>query len=362
MDDRVVAAGSDPRRLLVFTDAQLIAGAEQAVAIVVSRLPLCVHVTVIGDKPEIVGWIASHRPGCETVIAPPLSTIRHMRHAPRVRRLIKSCAPTAIHLNKTEVAGLRYPELLCRLMGYDVVSVVHHVEPPVTTVARRLTRVLASMSSAVVAVSTQLAGQLAEILDVTTDRITVIPNAVEPVAFERDADVDRFTIGVLSRFVAHKCLDHILEAAAKVPEANLVIGGSGPMEESLRDQADELGIADRTTFLGWVDPDEVFRRSDIVALASRIEGHPLTLLDAQARGIPAVATDVGGVSDIVVDDETGFVIPFGDIDAMAQAFGRLADDPELVERLGAAARRRAENGYTPDDMAASYLRLYWPCP
>lgn len=316
----------------------------------------------MGPDVEILNWIASHREGSAVVVTPPLSTIRHLRYAPTIRRLVKEVDPTAVHLNKTEVAGLRYIELLCRLLGRRVVSVVHHVEPPVTTVARLLTRALALRAESVVAVSEATAIELGGILGLESSPIVVIPNAVESSTMEHRPNPDRFTVGVLSRFVAHKCIDHILEAAAKVPDVHLIIGGSGPTEHSLLALTERLGLEDRTEFVGWVDPDEVLSRSDVVALASRIEGHPLTLLDAQARGIPVVATDVGGVAEIVDDGETGYVLPYGDIDAMAAAFDRLVHDPELMEKLGSAARHRSESGYGPNDMAASYLRLYWPCP
>lgn len=339
----------------------MIAGAEQALAVLVSRLPSNMEVTIIGPDRRIVEWVASHRDGCAVVVSPPLSTVRHLRNFTALRRTVMTLDPTAVHLNKTEVAGLRYVEMLCRSLNCRVVSVVHHVERPVTTTARWLTRRLAGRASAVVAVSEAVVAELGVMLGLATDDITVIPNAVELPPVEHRASSERFTIGVLSRFVPHKCLDHILRAAAKVPDADLLIGGSGPSKDELVRLSHDLGIAERVDFLGWVDPDEVLDRCDIVALASRIEGHPVALLDAQARGIPAVATEVGGVGDIVVDGETGYVVPQGDIEAMATAFTRLVDDPALVSELGAAARRRAEAGYRPSDMARSYLQLYWPC-
>lgn len=360
MDDRIVGAGRAARHLVVYTDATTIAGAEHAVGILIAHLPPDIEVTVVGPDPAITTWIASHRAGCRVAEAPPLSTIRHLHNANGVRRALKVLGPTAIHLNKTEVAGLRYVELVCRALGCRVVSVVHHVERPVTPTARWLTGRLAATGSATVAVSSALAVQLGEILGLEPGRISAIPNAVETSDAVHEPDPSRFTIGVLSRFVAHKCLDHILEAVAKVPDAHLVIGGSGPDRDDLERLTAELGIDDRVEFLGWVDPDEVLNRCNIVALASRIEGHPLTLLDAHARGIPAVATDVGGVAEIVADGETGYIVPYGDIEAMAAAFTRLAADPALVEQMGAAARRRTETGYGPDAMAAAYLELYWP--
>lgn len=360
MDDRIVGAAPEAHHLVVYTDAATIAGAEHAVGILIAHLPPDIDVTIVGPDPAITAWIAAHREGCKLVETPSLSTIRHLHHALEVRRALNELKPTAIHLNKTEVAGLRYVELACRTLGCRVVSVVHHVERPVTPAARWLTRRLAASGSATVAVSSALAVQLGKILGLEPGRISAIPNAVEIPEADHRPDPSRFTIGVLSRFVPHKCLDHILTAAAKVPDAHLLIGGSGPDRADLERLAADLGIDDRVEFLGWVDPNEVLSQCDIVALASRIEGHPLTLLDAQARGIPAVATDVGGVAEIVANGETGYTVPYGDIEAMAAAFTRLAGDPALVKQMGATARRQAEAGYGPDAMASAYANLYWP--
>jgi glycosyltransferase involved in cell wall biosynthesis len=122
--------------------------------------------------------------------------------------------------------------------------------------------------------------------------------------------------------------------------------------------ADSLGIASRTSFLGTRrDVPALLPGLDVACLSSVHEGVPIALIEAMAAGVPVVATDCGGVRDIVADGEQGFVVPVGDRDALADRLRLLAEDPETRARLGKGGRVRAEQEFGIERTARAYESL-----
>ena len=357
MTNRTAAPGARSEHVVAYSDASTVAGAERVLATTIAHLPADLQVTIAGPSAEVVEWIASHRPGCQVAAMPPFAGRRDLHRGWKLWRALRRLSPTTIHLNKNEVAGLRYVEVLCQLARIPVVSVVHSPRPPSTRIARWLCRRLASRAAATVTVSRAGSSQLAAMLDLDPTEVTTIPNAVEPLSLSVE-DHDGFTIGVVARLVPHKCVDLVLDAVAAVPDVAVLIGGDGPARRPLEMRAERLGLADRVEFLGWADPGDVLGRSDAVALVSEVEGQPLSLLDARAAGLPVIATDVGGVSEIVVDGETGMLVPIDDVDALVSAIQALATDHELAVRMGRAARQHHAESGGPAAMATAYRRLY----
>lgn len=118
--------------------------------------------------------------------------------------------------------------------------------------------------------------------------------------------------------------------------------GAGPLESRLRAHADELGVTDSVLFAGSrPDVPALLPGLDVFTLSSRQEGLPVALMEAMTSGLPAVVTRVGGMPEVLDDGDQGLLVEPGDPAALAAALGRLADDRELRERLGAAARERA---------------------
>lgn len=132
--------------------------------------------------------------------------------------------------------------------------------------------------------------------------------------------------------------------ARKRPGAVLVIAGGGPDQEVLRRLAAELGIADRVRFLGAVSAAEIpahYAASDLFALSSVYEGNARVLAEASAAGLPIVATETSGTRDSVLDGDTGFVIPQGDVDQMADRVLELLSDRTRAQAMGSRGRVHA---------------------
>ncbi len=185
--------------------------------------------------------------------------------------------------------------------------------------------------------------------------------AIRPEAPVRGGD--SVVIGAAGRLVKLKGYDHLLRAFAALsrefPALRLEIAGLGEEQPALENLARSLGIAGRVTFPGWQDDlVPAFSRWHIFAHPSLEDGLSISVLEAQAHGIPAVASRVGGVPEAIADGETGLLVPPGDAEAFAAALRRLAADPVLRLRMGAAARRRAIEKFSDQRSASEVAAIY----
>ena len=159
----------------------------------------------------------------------------------------------------------------------------------------------------------------------------------------------------LGRLKRYKGVHHVIQAFARLahPTAVLEIAGAGDYRPALERLASSLDLKDRVRFLGRIPEAEklaLLRRAWALVLASPKEGWGITNLEAAACATPVVASDSPGIRESVRDGETGFLVPHGNVAAMAEAMGSLASSLPLVRRLGDRARRFAE-GFTWDRAA-----------
>ncbi|HUF27177.1 MAG TPA: glycosyltransferase family 4 protein [Gemmatimonadaceae bacterium] len=151
----------------------------------------------------------------------------------------------------------------------------------------------------------------------------------------------------LGRLKKYKGVDIVIRAFASLgrADATLAIAGTGDHRRALERLVASLDLGTRVQFLGFIGEDEklaLLRRAWAMAFASPKEGWGITNLESAACGTPVVASDSPGLRESVRHGETGFLVPHGDVEAMAAAFGRLAASPSLVASLGAQGRRFAE--------------------
>ena len=166
----------------------------------------------------------------------------------------------------------------------------------------------------------------------------------------------------VGRLVPVKRLDVLLRAVAEAVSRGaalrLALVGDGEMRSDLEGLAAELGLTGRVVFMGYRrDLPRIFAAADVAALSSISEGTPVSLIEAAAAGVPAVATAVGGVSE-VVSSETGFVVRPDDLSGFAEALTRLAGDAALRRRMGSRARERALAHYPIERLVRDIDSLY----
>jgi glycosyltransferase involved in cell wall biosynthesis len=160
-----------------------------------------------------------------------------------------------------------------------------------------------------------------------------------------------------------KSVDLFVRAAAIVdrlmPEARLAVVGNGEERDELVALAKALGVSERLRFVPFKAPAaRSLAAADLFVLSSAWEGLPISILEAQACGVPQVATDVGGTSEALAHGETGLMVPPGDPEAMAHAIVTILRDPELRARMSAASRRRQARLFGLQRMVDATAEVY----
>jgi glycosyltransferase involved in cell wall biosynthesis len=197
------------------------------------------------------------------------------------------------------------------------------------------------------------------------DRIHVIPNfgglpRGEPIPRNDYRTPDGAPLLIaLGRLIEKKGFDVLLCALAKLPEGYLWLAGSGALADSLRAQAERLGVADRVRFLGWFDKQErLFAAADICVIPSRSEPFGNVVVEAWAAGCPLVATRSEGPGLIATDGVDALLVPVDDADALASAIGKLIQDPSLRLMLAENGQRTHQERYSEEAICSRYVSLF----
>jgi len=171
-------------------------------------------------------------------------------------------------------------------------------------------------------------------------------------------------VGIISYLRTYKGHEYFIEAAGRIAaqrdDVTFVIVGEGPEEQSIRRRIEQSGWAARIRLLGFRDDLlDVFRSLDVFAIPS-VEGDtiPQVLMQALALGIPVVSTTVGSIPDVVIDGETGYVVPPRDGRALGDRIAHLLGDAGLRSRLGANGRALVEESYSIDKMLDRMEAVY----
>lgn len=198
-----------------------------------------------------------------------------------------------------------------------------------------------------------------------SERAHYLPNfaKLDPLpAYPRDrlsTPPDAPVILALGRLHPNKAFDVLIDALPGVPSAILWLAGAGPLEEDLREQAAERGVADRIRFLGWIDnPAPYYAACDIVAISARHEPLGNVVLEGWAAGKPVAAAASQGPGQLIRDGETGLLVPVDDATALGAALQRLVSEPELRATLVDAGRREYESHYTEEAVVRQYLEFF----
>ena len=223
----------------------------------------------------------------------------------------------------------------------------------------------------IVCVSDSVMAWHSALADLPESRYQVIPNGIDVAAFARDESTrvayrkqwgvgaDETVALFVGRLDRQKGIDTLLAAMAKVgPPVRLILAGDGPMRRRV-EAVCRSSKGRRCQWIGFTqDVRGVLPAGDFFVLPSRTEGWPLALGEAMAAGLPTVTTDAPGIRDVIVRDQTGLVVPIEDPAALAEAMGRMGDDANLRQRLGATGRDRIANDFGIGAMIEGHERLY----
>lgn len=193
------------------------------------------------------------------------------------------------------------------------------------------------------------------------DRITVLPNAIKmPASYQKQYGVHKLLF--LGRLCREKGIGELLsvmpELQRRFPDVKLYLGGIWE-NESLKKRM--LSMGDCVTDLGWVsgsDKQRILRECDILVMPSYFEGQPVSILEAMANACGIVASDTGGIPDMIVDGQTGLLVPPKDAKALEKGILRLLEDSGLCRTLGENARQKAEAEFSMENNIKRLLTVY----
>jgi glycosyltransferase involved in cell wall biosynthesis len=294
------------------------------------------------------------------------------RHA-RLRSLYAEQQVDLVHFHRPVAGGQASPARAARLAGVSAtVATYHQVQPNRLPAKSRIVNAVTQrcMIEDIIAVSAGVKASLGAAAGLDNRRIQVVHNGVDDIP---DGTISgdlpervegEIRIGYFGRLSPEKGVSCLLDGmallAAGHPEARLLIAGDGPERAELEARAIRLGIVHRVRFLGFrSDARRLMAQVDIVAHVPVYEGFGIVAIEAMACHRPVVANDApGGLSEIVLDGETGLIVPSSSPSAVAEAIGRLIADPEERDRLGRNGRARFEQEFSARQMTTRTAAIY----
>jgi len=204
-------------------------------------------------------------------------------------------------------------------------------------------------------------------------RITKVYNGIEldefesgngyPIMEEFNVSSSNPLIGIIGRLVFEKGLPFLLQAIPKVteifPDARFLIVGDGPLRTELEDLVSRLNIYENCIFTGFRrDIPDILSAIDMLVMSSLYEGMPMVILEAMAASRPIIATNVGGIPELVKDGETGILVLPKDVDALAESIIHLLKSKEKAKQMGLAGRKRVEEHFDVNVMVRKTEEVY----
>jgi len=292
-----------------------------------------------------------------------ISPLKDLRARRQLWEIVDQYNPDLIH-SHTFKAGLLVRSKRTSIPIIHTFHGHHLYDPDYGIVARvvinAIERVLAKRSRKILTIGSRVGKELLDVgIGKKSQYQSISPGVRVPILSDRSKIVKRFSLNPdclyvlwMGRLTRVKRPDRVIELAKRFPEVNFIMAGDGELKEEL-----EAKSAKNVKFLGVQSSDEMFSLADIVLLTSDSEGMPLTLIEGQMAGVPAIATDVGSVSEIVENEVTGFVTSI-QIDQIASSLGRLIDDSMLRSIMAKNAKERALDRFSIAKMVESHIQVY----
>jgi glycosyltransferase involved in cell wall biosynthesis len=315
--------------------------------------------------------------GVQPVVIPSLhrelgaSDIRAVRE---VARILRRERPAILHTHGAKagavgrlaalVAGRSRPPVVVHTFHGHVLE--GYFSPLRSAFFIWIERILAKVTTRLIVVSKEVGRALIRLKIADVDRIEVVPLGFDLEPFvvsdeerkklreslrsELSIPMDRSVVTFVGRIVPIKRLDRFLAIAHRLhqrEDVHLLIVGDGELRPQLESSVAARALGNRVTWTGFRrDLVAIYSASDVVALTSDNEGTPVSLIEAQAAGVPVVTADVGGARDVVEDGVTGRVLDPGDESGMADAITEILEDPDLAARFAVAGRTHSLSRFT----------------
>lgn len=366
---------ADSRAVYYFTDSRALGGAEEALLILIENIDRRVWrpTLLYNASPAIATLVSRARDlGAETRAVPALPLgLAGARRLSSFARELRQARPAVFHAHLSWPLAAKYALFAAVFARVPAVVATVHLFPEFHLDRSNYVqeRLLAARVGRYIAVSHDIAVKLVKALHWPARKIEVIHNGIAVERFQRRFGTDlRMRLKVpanrpvfltVARFDRQKGHDVLLQAATRIPEACFVLAGDGPERMRLERQVEQLRLRDRVLFLGRrTDVPELLAASDAFVLPSLYEGSSLALLEAMAAGKPVVTSAIPGTDELILDGETGLLVPPGNPDALALALRRVLAEPLLRARLGTAARDHAQRSFSASAAASRVAAVY----
>lgn len=300
-------------------------------------------------------------------------------------KLIRKEKPDIIHTHTARagtlgrLAGLLY-KLICTLNPEPcTLKIIHTFHGHVlhsyfgklkSLVYLWIEKILALFTDSIIVVSEKLKEELVVLGVASSNKITTILLGLELGKYvELNASIHNpgcKTVTIVGRLVPIKNHKMFFDAARIIKESlprdkkvKFLVVGDGALRVELEGYANSLGVKEDIEFIGWEkDMAKIYLKSDIVVLTSLNEGTPVALIEAQAAARPCVATNVGGVSSVVDDQKSGFLVSSGDTEKFVEVLGNLLNNDKLSEQMGKFGRDRIRDRFSKDRLISDIEGLY----
>lgn len=327
--------------------------------------------------------------GVQPVVVPSLHRelgAGDLRAVREIVRILRRERPAILHthMSKAGAVGRLAAVLAGRSRPPVIVHTFHgHVlegyfSPFRSAIFRSMERILARVTTRLIAVSEEVRQDLIRLKIAEGDRIEVVPLGFDLERFaipdgereklrkslrsELSIPLDRRVVTLVGRIVPIKRLDRFLAVAHRLrqrEDVHFLIVGDGELRPQLESSETARALGDRVTWTGYRrDLAAIYCASDVVALTSDNEGTPVSLIEAQAAGVPVVTTDVGGTRAVVEDGVNGRVLDPGDESGMVDAITEILGDPDLAFRFAVAGRTSSLSRFTLARLVRDIDELY----
>ncbi|MEZ5358023.1 MAG: glycosyltransferase [Candidatus Zixiibacteriota bacterium] len=322
-------------------------------------------ITVISNS-----WKQQDIPGVRNIYLSGFSTRAYFSNIPRVKKLIKEIGPDIVHSHYATGFGLwgsmqSIAPLVVSVWGTDIVDAGR--KKLVGLVTRRTLK----KARLITATSQYLANKTAEFCSDAKNKLEIVPFGItmpEDDEITNSPSNEAVTFIFAKIYLANYAPEMVIQAFAdardKMPPARLNMFGGGPLWDKMKRLAHNLGVDDVVNIVGSISHQQAAKeimRSDIMVMPSYNESFGVAAVEASASALPVIATNVGGIPEIIKHDETGILIEPGNCDELTAAMIRLANDADLRRKMGRAGREFVRTRFTEticlDKMEAVYQRV-----
>lgn len=363
-------------KILYYTDCNIVGGAEQYLLTVFEKIDRNKWQIVLAYHPsdEISSFLNRVRElNIETVPVPKVRGYMVVYDIWKFTKIVRSIGPSIFHANLNWPLSCTYGIIAAYLSRVKIIVATQHLYSDIgSRLSNLVQRIVSRLVNRYVSVSSHIATSMKEHISPGT-KIKVIHNGIIIQKFSglnsKRGDRNAYSglipkqnspiILTVARLHKQKGHKYLLEASKMFDNANFVFAGDGPERDNLEAYAREIQVDDRIKFLGHrEDIPTLINGCDLFVLPSLFEGLPLTIMEAMAAGKPVIASDIPGIDDEVIQDETGLLVPKESPEALGEAIKSLLSNPEYAKRLGSAGRIRANEEFSAETMIIRLEDLY----